>query len=77
MLTRMQRMQTPANMPMHISSAACRPGNDFVPFDTWSALSACAWCAGYSASDGSRNVGQNNHPPLVELTPCLICKSFN
>ena len=31
-LTRMQRMQKPANMPGHVSSAACRPGNDLVPF---------------------------------------------
>jgi hypothetical protein len=31
-LTRMKRMQTPANMPGHVSSAACRPGNDLVPF---------------------------------------------
>ena len=23
--------------------------------DAWSALSVCAWCAGYSASDGSRS----------------------
>ena len=28
------------------------------PSDAWSALVVCAWCAGYSASDGSRNGGQ-------------------
>ena len=31
-LIHMYWMQTPANIPMHVSSAACRPGNDLVPF---------------------------------------------
>ncbi len=30
-------------------------GTTSFPSDAWSALSVCAWCAGYSASDGSRS----------------------
>jgi hypothetical protein len=79
-------MQTPANMPMHISSAACRPalapGTTSFPCDrdVWSLVGAvCVRVPVVRRLLGIRRYqigGQNNHPPLVELTPCLICKSF-
>ena len=35
-----------------------RRGTTSFPSDAWSALFVCAWCAGYSASDGSRSMAR-------------------
>ena len=72
-------MQTPANMLGHVSSAACRPGNkdvnDLVPFRRVVGAVCVRVVRRLLGIRRYQIDGQNNHPPLVDLTTCLVRKS--
>ena len=70
-------MKTPDNMLGHVSSAACRPGNELVPFGRVVGAVCVRAVRRLLGIRRYQSRGQNNLPPLVALAPCLVCKSFN
>jgi len=61
----------------HVSSAARTPGNDLVPFRRVVGAVCVRVVRRLLGIRRYQIDGQNNHPPLVDLTPCLVRKSFN